>query len=584
MNIDDILDCHKENRERFEELNELCCNNVIVPFVGAGMSMPPYLGWSDTLRELLGTDDEKNLTKLNKILSEKKYQEAADFVYEVLHAGLFEDRFRKHYEKYQGQYSEGTKILPKIFDKTAILTTNYDHCLNKAYDDADVDYAVYYPRNGKYVVEIVEKLLRPTKTIIWKLHGDYEMAESRVFTSKEYNCFYNKNGECIRQLKRYLSITSLLFLGCSLSETDYYVGLLKKITTKSKRIKNYAFLKLPKTDDELSHLTRFCSDLYIFPIWYPNDDYKHESVVILLNHLKQNTIANRTLRRSVTSETFTNKSIPEVIKTELDNLGIDIKIPNSENITLDDVIAIAMAKTSKYSKEGLEHAFFGVLGDAYDDKYKDRKNKDDVRGYKSTISRNSWKVCFNKCLKHIGITKEKYYQSNVIVVGIGNGEEGKDLEYDKIVQNGKLCIVDIALESLQKAYDDLFVDGGKCIKINQPAQNMSSVPSASQDIYISTMTYQSTFFDIDKALYEAIRVLKSDGKIIISVVNGYLNEKGNYVRGLTKFNSKTIDQKKPVRIINHIKEKLKLLGNYSIRTYESDSEIFLCAHIKQKTT
>lgn len=573
MDINQILSCHKDNEENFAELSKLCCNREIIPFVGAGMSQPIYKGWADTLKGLLDYDSDE----LSRLLENYEYQKAADFVYKELGIDRFEKRFFNLYDNPQTKYTRNTDLIAMIFKNVAVVTTNYDQCLENAYKDNEVEYDKEYPTSVERVNETVDKLLRPSKTLIWKLHGDYNNRTSRVFTSKEYEAAYSysKNRQRYNQIKRFFMDSSFLFLGCSLTESDNYVKMLEHVTTKTKRTVNYAFFQEPSDKSQLREKERFFSNHGIRPIWYPSNDDTHESVTILLEQLRLNFYAKRFLRRSITSDTFTSDKyfVPKAVALHIKEMGFDVKLPDSEEYTLDDIIAICLSKKTSLSREGLERDLYTTLGELYDSKYRERTFKNDVRG-----KRPGWKEAFNNCLTQLGISNDQYHQSSVIVVGIGNGKESAAFEYNEVAKNkkGELCLVDIASGSLSDARDWIFSKGGNCTILQQPAQDLSMVPSDSQDIYISTMTYQSTFFNIDKALYEAVRVLKPDGSIIISITNGIMEDENDCKKGIYKFNSNIMDVDKPRNITNKIKRKLEFLG-FEIRLdCECPSEIFIC--------
>ena len=598
ISLEEILTCQDEvvNRENFSRLSDLYCNGKIVPFIGAGLSIPPYMRWSDTLRKLLEDRDQTVRDELETLITEQQFLAAADYVYIKLGKRVFEDRFCSLYNHDSEKYNKSIKLIPILFNNKAILTTNYDHCLDEAFKEAKVDYQTIYPKDISSTIETVDKMRNPTKTIIWKLHGDYEMHSSRVFTSREYEKYYSE--DIRKELGYFFSSTSFLFLGASLSPYDSYINILKYMSSQDRDLQNFAFLRVPDTQEEFENKRTFCSDIGVRPIWYPNKDSEHESVRVLLRRLLYNVTSDNSLRGSATCEEFTTIDIAERLKKQLAAMGIEIVIPKEEkdddqktdynkSITIDDIVALCLAKKSQYSKEGIEYGIYSALGDAYDAKYKNRSISKDVRG-KDKV----WIDCFYTCLKTLGIDVEDYYSSSVIVVGVGNGEEGMAFGYDKIAKKGSLCLVDIALASLRIARNRFIKDGGSCEIINQPAQDMTAVASDSKDIYISTMTYQSSFFNIDRALYEALRVLKHDGKIIISVVNGYIDENSNYRQGLTintdtskipNDKEKPLDTTKPSKIVDKICSKLKILGFDHISCFFSDAELFVCGALGRST-
>lgn len=578
MKIKDILE-FGDNNTLFDELCLLCTNKSIVPFVGAGLSIPPYSSWRASLEEFFEKEDQEAKDALKALLDKGEYQKAADYVHDSLEVGEFERKFLALFDedKIAAKINKSLSILPDIFSDTGIITLNFDRCIEHVYKDENIELEILGPNSNATVKETVELMKHPDKTTLWKLHGDYKSPSKRVFTSQEYDRFYKSDRDSYESMKNYFADASFLFLGCSLSLGDKYMDILSEVASPTKKTRSYAFLKTPSDEKERNRIKKELSKRFIFPIWYPNDDAKHESVFLLLTELDKRTKKNGILKSSSTMRSFTTKSIPDTLTDELRFKGINIKIPQMDMVTIDDIVAMCLGRNSGYSRQGLEYEIYRILGEAYDVKYSQRKISKDVRGLAREEQEDYWVDVFERVLCNLGISKKNYYASTVLVVGVGNGDEGLDLEYDRVAQQGKLLLADIAQTSLEIARKKFIKLDGNCEAINQPAQDLSSIPSDSIDLYISTMTFQSTFFNIEKALYEAVRVLNSDGSLIISVVNGYLNKKKEYIKGMMKYNSLEVDTFRPRRIADHICDKLKKLGMNKIGTLESDSEIFVYA-------
>ena len=91
------------------------------------------------------------------------------------------------------------------------------------------------------------------------------------------------------------------------------------------------------------------------------------------------------------------------------------------------------------------------------------------------------------------------------------------------------------------------------------------------------MTYQSTYFNIDKALIEAYRVLKKDGIIILSIACGFMKEKHVYIDGLIDPQSGLIDRNRPYDLVEIIRKKLISFDFISLGIQTTPSEIFIYA-------
>lgn len=89
------------------------------------------------------------------------------------------------------------------------------------------------------------------------------------------------------------------------------------------------------------------------------------------------------------------------------------------------------------------------------------------------------------------------------------------------------------------------------------------------------MTYQSTYFDIDKALIEAYRVLKTNGIIILSVACGFMKEEHVYIDGLINPKNNLIDRNRPFDLTEIIRKRLISFGFVSLGIRTTPSEIYI---------
>lgn len=264
---------------------------------------------------------------------------------------------------------------------------------------------------------------------------------------------------------------------------------------------------------------------------------------------------------------FMTKKIPSIVEEYLGEQGylIEGKLPNSWDVSFDYLSAYC--HTINPDKAERNKVLNEAIGHAYDEKYLTHDYNKDVRGkYKY------WQRCFYEILRDLGI--HTLQRQRTLVVGIGNGQEGK-LLYSEIED---LTIVDIAPESLKKANE--LLSPKKAYVLN--AENLYKISDNSIEAYISLMTYQSTFFDINKALSEAYRVLKSDGVIILSIACGFLKSENVYISGLINPINKSIDRNRPFDIIDRIRKKLIELNYSSVGIRTTPSEIFIYGRKNQK--
>jgi len=260
---------------------------------------------------------------------------------------------------------------------------------------------------------------------------------------------------------------------------------------------------------------------------------------------------------------FATKQISEIIKEQLKgkNINIDISIDNWD-FTLRDIINYCSYSKQDYSDD-IAKAIEEARGYAYDKKYSDYSYDKDVRGLNA-----QWADEIRSILNRLNIL-DGYDSYNIIDVGEGNGLEAKAL----FQNNSNLTIVNISQSSLAQA-KEIFTEANFILN---SAENLIGVFTCSQDIYISLRVYQSSFFDINKAIEEAYRVLKPEGCIILSVANGFIGENNEIIPGLVIPGSRIVDRNRPYTIADCIRRKLTLLNFNNIGIETGYGEIFIYA-------
>lgn len=263
---------------------------------------------------------------------------------------------------------------------------------------------------------------------------------------------------------------------------------------------------------------------------------------------------------------FMKKRISQIMVEYINKQGYTLEeLPSNWDIIFDYILAYShnIVADPKVLKELMNKA----LGYAYDQKYALRDYTGDVRG-----EYNVWITTFKDILKELNITSLKCLST--LVVGIGNGLEGKHLYAD--IDN--LTIVDIAPRSLAKAEEIL--NPSRAFVLN--AQDLNKIDSDSIEAYVSLMTYQSTYFNIEKALLEAYRVLKVDGIIIVSIACGFMKDEHVYIDGLINPQTGLLDRNRPYDLIDIIRRRLITYQFTSLGIRTTPSEIFIYARKKHK--
>jgi hypothetical protein len=278
---DKILKTHT-NKQRFKSLKHAYERSAVVPFVGAGMSMPSgYPGWTKFLWQLR---EETRITEkeLNDLLGSGKYEEAAQRLADDMPANCFNEALENtfgHDEPLEGPI----QLLPLIFSPCAI-TTNFDDVLKKCYENAKKPFREIIL--GADSSEL-PRLLGNKDDVLVKLHGKASSGKGRILTFREYQDNYGIDaslGTRIHDICKY----TLLFLGCSLSFDRTLEAMRDLVSSKGHEnvVRHYAFLSLKQGEDRLVRRDELAS-ANIFPIWYPESEDHNECIEALLLKLAE---------------------------------------------------------------------------------------------------------------------------------------------------------------------------------------------------------------------------------------------------------------------------------------------------------
>lgn len=274
---DDIL-TQFDQVDRFEALKETFGAGSVMPFVGAGMSIPSaYPGWTAFLQRVRR---QTRITEeyLSELLNLGEYERAAQELADALGVA-FDEQVDAAFGR-KRELRGPVQLIPRVFD-TAVATTNFDDVLSRCY--------VAGSRPFEQVVtgvdaEEIQRLLSAGRRVLVKLHGTATSGRGRILTAREYEAAYG--GETISHVVRALCTRTLLFIGCRLTVDRLLTAIRAFVSAEGHRriARHYAFLATG--DDETERLARAAAlyQLNIYPIWYP-DGTDDESIEALLYRL-----------------------------------------------------------------------------------------------------------------------------------------------------------------------------------------------------------------------------------------------------------------------------------------------------------
>ncbi|MCL2336051.1 MAG: SIR2 family protein [Firmicutes bacterium] len=257
--------------------------NRVIPFVGAGMSIDVYGSWGSALKRIMAghipeskaQDIQKRL--IDKFCYEKAAEEICDFLgkatfYNQLTAvfgELARDKYGKLLLTDEKLQTMSVRYLPGIFNKSLVITTNFDQVLERSFQMAmnPFEATVALRHLSDWQAAQVGRGLR---RYLIKIHGCVSAPDEVVMTKESYNNLYEKEPQHMERLIRIFSGNQLLFIGCSLDQ-DRTVDLLRKVGLGG----HYAILpmKAGAEDEEFLKRKRIVEDeLQMRCIWYPKEN------------------------------------------------------------------------------------------------------------------------------------------------------------------------------------------------------------------------------------------------------------------------------------------------------------------------
>lgn len=265
----EILELY-DNGNRFEQLQRTLDNGKVMPFLGAGISMPSgYPGWTEFLYEAC-EESHVSEEELSAFLDTGMYEEAAQALHDDMTAAGFNELLESAFKSKKEIYG-AIQYLPLIFPTSSIITTNFDDLLERVFKGIDNDFDQV--RSGKTLNEVVRLMPLGNKLLV-KLHGSCDLVAERVLLKGEYEAAYADGNEVKNFFNRILFGQSLLFVGCSLSVDRTIQAMIDVVEEYSAETlpRHYAFLELKNDDDRVARKKELAR-ANIFPIWYPEGEH-----------------------------------------------------------------------------------------------------------------------------------------------------------------------------------------------------------------------------------------------------------------------------------------------------------------------
>lgn len=258
-----------QSLDRFRALTAKVKAGNVLPFVGAGLSIPSGVRpWGAFLTTLLA-DAPQIRAQIEQMLTNCQFEEAAQLTHDTLGAGVFAEEIHNQLGSHRSAVNGPIALLPELF-QAEVFTTNFDYIATNAYANADLPFANEFC--GERLRDARQRIGNVPHCLL-RLHGEADAADGRVLTSDEYDVAYNGNITLTGILGALLGPRSLLFMGSSLQSDRTYSALSEiKAAAPGSPTRHYAFLPLPSEENRAARRA-FLSQAEIHPIYYPSQDH-----------------------------------------------------------------------------------------------------------------------------------------------------------------------------------------------------------------------------------------------------------------------------------------------------------------------
>lgn len=286
----EIMNCYPDNKMVYDHIKRDC--GKLIPFVGAGLSVPCYPLWPKALKELaeqvavpetksgiLEMIEGENPQLLEAAQALEDYwgqRGMADHLLELFSAA----KIQEHREKLPHQ---SVWLLPMLFPGRPAVTTNFDRVLETVYHMQGCQFDTKILPNRQ---ELQDQLRQGERHGLLKLHGDIgsETLEysSIIFGKRQYEEVYQPGTPIVTNLQAWFSGKMMLFLGCSLKE-DEYLNLLQGVVQLHPGVTHYAILECEDVRDAAARAKKLRDQWGIQALFYPKG--RHEAVRVILEKL-----------------------------------------------------------------------------------------------------------------------------------------------------------------------------------------------------------------------------------------------------------------------------------------------------------
>jgi tetratricopeptide (TPR) repeat protein len=268
------------NAEAIASLSgELASTSGVIPFVGAGLSVPWRLpAWTPFLIEAGRAAGVEAPVRAD--IDSGRYEEAAERIAAAMRLDAFDRLVSDTFSDERMTPPDDrapVELLPQLA-RGPVVTTNFDRVLERVFRDAGraFDLELWGAK-----VSLATDALAEDYRMLVKLHGDSGDGTDRVLTLSEYARHYggltasdvDRERPLPRLLGRLFASRPVLFLGCSL-RSDRYLGVLESLAPAGENREHFAVVEAPAAKREYEERASFFRRHHVRPIWYPAGQHR----------------------------------------------------------------------------------------------------------------------------------------------------------------------------------------------------------------------------------------------------------------------------------------------------------------------
>ncbi|HEV8646053.1 MAG TPA: SIR2 family protein [Burkholderiales bacterium] len=275
------------NDQYFGDLQRGCRHGIVIPFVGAGMSVSAGCpSWRQYLINLCREARLDESTIAARLDEQSDYESVMEEIIDALGQPRFERDFERDFNKIditQGAVS----MLPKLFGNCAI-TTNFDRVAEEAWSKANIPFREKLFGRGNSGAFF--RAVASGDRYLLKLHGNLDSPGERILRKSEYDLGYGEGGNIHfesplpKLLRRLYMSYSLLFVGCSLA-ADRTIQTFMRVANQEGAGNvphHYALLSCPLDPGKRQIMEDRLAHAHITPIWYPDGEHGRVEEVLQL--------------------------------------------------------------------------------------------------------------------------------------------------------------------------------------------------------------------------------------------------------------------------------------------------------------